>query len=196
MKEFIKKNFAILLAFALPLLLIIGVAVSTYLPSVFLSTNYNFIYTSCSDGNNYYYNCDNYLQKRYSVVNNKIVLNNIDPTQDSDGDSIPDIKENYSVRIFLHDTKLNESREITLEEANTYKLSSLLTSPDGVTVSGNYNRGGDFFFFPFVSGSSSSYGYYLTKGKSKTKLNLINERDRYYYQENFGFLGWVIPTRN
>jgi len=195
-KDFIKKNFAILLAFILPIVLIIVVALSTYLPSLFISTNYNFIYTSCADGRNYYYyDCNYYLEKRYTVVDGKLVANTIDSTQDSDNDKIPDIKENYTARIFLHDTKANESREISLEEAQMLSLNGLLTSPDGVTVSSDYSYsgGGEFFIF---GGGSSSYGYYLTKGKSKSKLNLINDNDRYYYQNNFNFLGWVLPGRN
>lgn len=194
MKEFIKKNFAILLAFILPVALIIIVALSTYLPSLFLSTDYNFVYSSCTEGTNYYpYQCYNYLQKRYSLVNNKLVVNSVDPAQDSDRDGVPDIKENYTARIFLHDTKKNESREITLEEAQTLTLNDLLTSPDGVTVSSNYDRGHDFFF---IFDGGSSYGYYLTKGKSRKKLNLINSDNRYYYRDNFEFIGWVLPGRN
>lgn len=184
--EFIKKNFAILLAFILPIVLIVVVALSAYLPSFFLSTSYNFVYTSCADGtNNYYsYNCDNYLQKRYSVVGNKLVANNVDPTN-----------ENYTARIFLHDTKKNESREITFEEAQTLSLNSLLTSADGVTVSSHYDRSGGDLFFIF-GGGSSSYGYYLTKGKSRDKLNLINNTYQDYYRNNFQFVGWVLPGRN
>jgi hypothetical protein len=194
MKEFLKKNFALVLAFVLPITLIAVVALSTYLPSLFLSTNYNFIYSSCTEGTNYYpYYCNNYLQKRYSVLNEKIIVNAIDPAQDSDKDGIPDINENYTARIFLHDTKKNESREITLEEAQMLSLNGLLTSPDGITVSSNYNRGADFFFL-FDGGSS--YGYYLTKGKSRSKLNLINRDDRYYYRDNFQFIGWILPGRN
>jgi len=195
--EFLKKNFAILLAFILPILLIAIVTLSIYLPSLFLSTSYNFIYTSCVDGTNYYYsyNCDNYLQKRYSVVGNKLVANNVDPTLDSDNDKIPDINENYIARIFLHDTQKNVSREITFEEAQTLTLNNLLTSPDGVTVSSHYDRNGGDFIFIFNS-DSSSYGYYLTKGKGKDKLNLINNTSQYYYRNNFQFLGWVLPGRN
>lgn len=195
MKEFIKKNFAILLAFMLPVALIVIIALSTYIPSLFLSTDYNFVYSSCTDGTRHYsyYYCDNYLQKRYSVVNGELVVNDVDPTQDSDGDKIPDINENYTARIFLHDTEKNESREIVLEEAQMLSLNGLLTSPDGVTVSSNYDRGGDFLFL--IDGNSS-YGYYLTKGKSKDKLNLINNDDQYYYRDNFQFIGWVLPGRN
>ena len=195
MKEFMKKNFAILLAFLLPIALIVIVALTTYLPSLFISTSYNFIYTACSDGRNYYPYCDNYLQKRYSVKDNKLIMNAVDLTQDSNKDGVLDFKQNYDTRIFLHDTQRNESREITFEEARTLTLNNLLTSPDGVTVSNNYNyNGGDF---PFIfGGGRSSYGYYLTKGKSKRKLNLINNNDQYYYQNNFQFLGWVLPGRN
>ncbi len=192
--EFVKKNFAILLAFALPILLIGGVALSTYLPSLFLSTNYNFIYTSCADDTNYYYNCASYLEKRYSVVGDTLVANSVDLSLDTDGDGVLDADETYTARIFLHDTEKNESREITLKEAESLRLNSLLTSPDGVTVSSHYDRGGDFFFI--FGGSSSSYGHYLTKGSSRSRINLINSSDRYYYQNNFQFIGWVLPGRS
>ncbi len=193
--EFIKKNFVILLAFILPILLIAIVALSTYLPSLFISTNYNFAYTACTDGANYYsYRCDDYLKKRYEVIDNKLVLNPVDTTQYSDRKGVPDFKEKYTDRIFLHDTKKNESREITLAEAQTLSLNNLLTSPDGVTVSSHYDRGGGEFFI--FGGGSSSYGYYLTKGKSRSKINLINSADQYYYQNNFQFIGWVLPGRN
>jgi len=193
-KEFLKRNFAIVLAFALPIALIAVIALGTYLPSLFLSTDYNFIYSSCTEGANYYpYYCNHYLEKYFSVMNGKLVVNAIDPAQDSDKDGIPDIRENYTARIFLHNTAKNESREITREEARMLTLNGLLTSPDGVTVSSNYDRGANFF--PFFDGGSS-YGYYLTKGKSHRKLNLINRDDRYYYQNNFQFIGWVLPGRN
>jgi hypothetical protein len=198
MKEFIKKNFVILLAFLLPILLILVVAITTYIPSVLLSTKYNFIYTTCVDNNNYYpYTCNDFLQKKYSVVDSKLVVNEIDKDQDLNNNKIPDIKENYTARIFLHDTEKNESREISLQEAQSYILSGLLTSQDGVSVSWDpsYSRGcNDFFIFGGCGGSY--YGYSLTKGKSHSKLNLINNSDRYYYQNNFQFLGWVLPGRN
>lgn len=197
MKEFLKKNFAILLAFLLPIALIAIVALSTYLPSLFLSTDYNFVYTACTDGAKYHYpyRCDNYLQKRYIVAGNKLVVNPVDTTVDVDKNGVPDFNESYTDRIFLHDTKKNESREITLEEAQAMTLNSLLTSPDGVTVSSHDGReGGDFFFI--FGGGSSSYGYYLTKGKSRSKINLINSADWYYGRDNFQFVGWVLPGRN
>lgn len=196
MKEFLKKNFAILLAFLLPIILIVVVALSAYIPSLFLSTDYNFVYTACTDGRDYYsYNCGNYLQKRYLVVGDKLVVSPVDTTVDSDKNGVPDFSEKYIDRIFLHDTKKNESREITLAEAQRLTLNGLLTSPDGVTVSNHYDGSGGGFFFIFGDGRSS-YGYYLTKGKSRSKINLINSTEQYYYQNNFQFVGWVLPGRN
>ena len=199
MKEFLKKNFAIVFAFSLPILLIIIVALSSYIPSAFLKTKYNFIYTACDTGTNYNsypYYCNTYLQKRYTVMDGKLVVQHVDLDKDLNIDKarIPEFDGKYTARIFLHDTAKNESREITLEEARLLTMNGLLTSPDGVTVSSNYNRGGGEFF-PFFGGTSS-YGYYLTKGKSKKKLDLINTTDQYYYQNNFQFLGWVLPGRN
>lgn len=195
MKNFLKKNFAVLAAFALPILLIIVVIITAYVPSLFVSTDYNFIYSVCTTGGdyNYYNRCNIDLQNRYSVSDGKLVVNEADPTKDSDRDGIPDNKEeDYRLRIFLHDTGKNESREIKLEEAQMLKLNDLLTSPDGVTISTQYNQGTDFLFF----GGNSNYGLYLTKGGSRSRLELINPAERYYYRENFQFIGWILPGRS
>ncbi len=192
MKAFLTKNFALVLAFLLPIVLIAAVAFSTYLPSQPLPTGYNFVYAVCTDGTNYSpYPCTNSLQKRYTVTSGTLAANEIGQSQDSDRNGIPDIKENYTSRIFLHDTKKNESREITLEDAQVLKLNSLLTSLDGVTVSGYYERNPGFFL---LFDGNSSYGYYLMKGKKKSRLNLINSDNTYYYSGNFQFIGWVTPA--
>lgn len=176
----------------LPIILIVGLALTVYIPSLLLSTKYNFVYTSCSNRVNYEpYNCESYLQKRYSVIDDKITVNTVDMTMGLDNKK-SDINQNYTSRIFLHDTEKNESREITFEEAQDLALSSLITSPDGVAVSSGYSGGSSFIF----GGSSSSYGYYLTKGKRRQKLNLINNTDEYYSQNNIHFIGWVLPGRN
>jgi hypothetical protein len=53
----------------------------------------------------------------------------------------------------------------------------------------DYDRsyGGDFFFF---GGSSSGFGYYLTKGNLKRKINAITSGDN-YYNNDIKFIGWV-----
>src|SRR3989344_1030921 len=174
----IKNNITVILAFILPILLVIGIALSAYWPS-FLSTDYDFVYATCDDGpRTYPDNCDTYLDSLYRVENGKLIAGIINPT---DKHPIP--------HLFLHDTKNNESREVYLAEATGFHLSELLTSPDGVSVENAYDRSADFF--PFFGGSSQ-YGYYLTKGSKRQKLNLVGENERnYYYRDNFKFIGWV-----
>ncbi len=178
MKETLKKHWGIVLAIALPLLLIIIVALWVYIPSWTLSTKYNFIYQSCGVVQ-YPDRCGN----RFLVSDGKLIM----ATPDEAGNT------NVLPRIFLHDTLKNESREIGPAEAQSLMLSELLTSPDGVTVSYKDKYNNDFLFF----GGGSTHGYYLTKGKSEKKLNLINENNYYYYDRNNAmFLGWVLPGRN
>ncbi|MCA9364891.1 MAG: hypothetical protein KC736_03300 [Candidatus Moranbacteria bacterium] len=193
--EFLRKNFIIVIAFALPIILIIAVALSAYLPSLFLSTQYNFIYMSCADtaGHYSYYRvCENHLKKSYPVIDGKLVVHETDPSTVFNEEKVD---KNFTVHIFLHDTEKNESREITLEQARALTLNNLLTSPDGVTISGKYadSAGGPLFLF---GGGSQSYNQYLTKGRSHKKLNLINTPNNHYYLENFHFIGWVVPDKN
>ena len=182
--EFIKKNLIVILAFLLPILLIIGLAVSVYLPGFFLSTKYDFVYATCGNGSgdyqyypDYPQNCNTFLNNLYQVENGKLVMRPIVPTN-----------SRYISRLFIHNTKRNESREITSAEAEKLHLSGLLTSPDGVSIDNGYNRGSEFF--PFFGGSSQS-GYYLTKGSKHRRLNLLGVNDRYYSDNNFKFIGWV-----
>ncbi|MFH1170644.1 MAG: hypothetical protein V1704_03750 [Candidatus Vogelbacteria bacterium] len=175
--NFIKKNIVVILAFMLPILLIIGLAVSVYLPGAFLSTQYDFVYATCGDGDGRYsdsYNCEKYLNQLYKVEKGKLVVQKV-------------LEDGRTSRLFLHETESNVSREITLDQAKSLELRSLLTSPDGVTVDSGYNYN-DVEFFPFF-GRSSRYGYYLSKGDKHRQLNLIFGDD-YYGSNNFKFIGW------
>lgn len=158
------------------------------MPSLLFSTKYNFVYAAC-DGAiyEYPYGCDSYTKTLYTVENNQLVVHEVNPAKDSDKDGTPDINEQYKVRLFVHDTQLNGSREITPEEAQQMKFSTLLTSPDDVTISSGYSSGSGFFLFD----GGSSYGQYLLKGNLRSRLNLIHD-DRYYSQEIFHFIGWIL----
>ena len=190
MKEFFKKNVMVILAFALPMALIAGVAFFAYAPSLFFSPTYDFLYATCDNGASYHtYNCNEYLQKRFSVENGNLVENYVNPEVDLNNDGKSDGGETYKARIFLYNAAKNESREIKIEDIKKISLSDLLTSPEGVTVSNQYDRGADFF--P-IFGGSSSYGYYFIKGSSRKKINIINNDGGYYYRGNFQLIGWVL----
>lgn len=191
MKRFIKQNFIIILAFLLPVIILVGITASVYLPSFFLSTDYDFIYLSCSSNNSR--NCDNYIKNRYRVTNGKMVINENKLPLDADKDGVADV----SIHIFLHNAKNNNSQELLLKEVKKLSLSDLLTSPDGVTVSDGYSRRNSVGLFPFFfDGGGRDYDYYLVKGNNRKKLNLINSARRNYYQNNIHFIGWVIPNSN
>ena len=127
MKEFLKKNFVILLAFILPIALMVIVATGIYYQSLLISTDYDFIYTHTN-----YYDED-----PFSVENGKLRVNAID--------------SDCRLRIFLYDTPKNESREMTLEEAQELTLNGQLRSPDGVYISLYKNTVGGVLPFTYTS---------------------------------------------
>lgn len=183
-----------MLAFALPILFIVGVALFTYLPSLSVSTQYDFVYAVCSNESSVYrFRCDEYLNLRFDVENNRLKVNQVDLEELINENSpkpkreTPENFQDYEVRLFLHDTSSNQSREITLDQAQNFKLSDLSTSPDEVTFSGDYSNSPGFLFF----NTGSSYNYYLEKGGDKARLDLKTDNSR-FYKNNFKFIGWVI----
>ena len=184
-----KNQLLLLVAFVLPLVFVAVVLVISVIPSATLSTDYDFLYATCSDANPpYSYNCRPYLATRFQVENGRLVEKPVPEDLDLDRDNIPDVLENYRARMFLHDTETNQSREISQQEAEQLELLDLLTSPDGVAVEWDRYGGDDFFF---IFGSRSNYGYYLTRGNAKKQLELINDANRYYYGNDLHFLGWI-----
>lgn len=190
MDENRKRAILLAVAFALPLLFIMVIFITTFIPATRLSTDYDFVYATCSKNRNpgYYY-CNNYLQNLYDVVNGRVMEREINSGLDSDNDGVLDINENYSTRLFLHDTELNVSEEISLIEAQRLQLSDELVSPDGVAVERDYSSGGSFF--PFVR-VSSRFGWYLSRGSARQKLEIIGDTERNYYRDDLMFLGWVL----
>jgi len=190
MKDPSGKPILIGVAFLLPPFFIAVVFFISYIPSIRLSTDYDFVYATCSEGSNpYSYNCSNYLNSMYAVDSGTLRVETVPPDLDSDRDTIPDVDENYRTRLFFHDTEANESREITLQEAQNYGLSELITSFDNVAVEWEASRNNSFFLF---YDTRSRNGYYLTRGSVRQELNIIGNNERYYYRDDFLFLGWVI----
>lgn len=186
-----KNNIILAIAFIVPLLVILALALRFNLPNFWFKSDYNFVYTSCNDDyNSYYrYDCPSKLGQIYKVENGRLTYHPLPEVDENKNGMIDSYEKMVKTRIFLHDTKENTGREITLEEAQGLLLSGLITAPDGVSVSGDYVRNEGFF--PFFSGYST-YGQYLTKGNSSKRLNLINESSRSSYDRNFQFIGWVI----
>ncbi len=170
MKQFLKKNWALVLAFAGPILFIGVLIVIAYFPRPMVITDYNFVYT-ISEWDRW---ADEKEVDIYTVKDEKIV-------------AVPDTDE-YRSRIrtiWLYDSTNHESQELSLEEAEKLTISSKKTSPDGVKISTESRRGGgSLFFFNDYYYNNDSYLVFEKNGRS-SKINIS-----YYDYENF--LGWVI----
>ena len=168
--EIIKKNITLVLGISIPILMILFVAGSIYLPGLFIQPKFNFFYVS----DDYYYN-----QYQYSVQNEKLVRSEIQKPEN----------KNYQppreVKLYVYDVAKNESREIPFEEAQNLNLDSNSTSPDGFEVA--YGSRGDGFF-PFFFYSGTDYNTRYLKGHNVSKKLNLQSSGSYY---NFRFLGWI-----
>lgn len=172
--EFIKKNITLIIGISIPVLMILFVAGSIYIPGLFIKPHVNFLYVS---GDDYYYD-----QGHFTVQKGKLVKKEIKQ---------PENQGYYQPRgeskLFVHDVAKNESREISFEEAQNLNLDSSVKSSDGFEiVNGSHSDG----FFPFFLGSGTDYNSRYLKGHNiSKKLNLQLDGRSYYY--GFRLLGWI-----
>jgi hypothetical protein len=186
-----KKNLMVIGALLLPVLLIVGVFTASKLKASLVNTEYDFLYSICDRDGSWYGDCAEYLRQRYTVVNQRIIINEAPIYTDRNYDGIQELDTNPpTIRIFRYDVKEGISREMLKDEVLTFSVDPRLTSPDGVVVEGGSSSGGMELLF-FDLGSSYSYDYYLVKGSKRKPLNLATGRDNYYYSDNFKFVGWV-----
>lgn len=192
MIDILKKYIDLILIFLLPVTFIFMIALLVYVPAAFVSTNFDFIYSTCTSEDGYVpSDCYSKTPERYSVINDKLSVNYINKSQGSHINS-DSIKKQTITRIFLHDTKRNVSKEISLDEAKLLTLSNLATSPDGIIISNNNAKSG---IKPFlVSDIEPSSYYYLIKGRSRKRLNLVDNTSSYDHSNNIRFIGWVLPN--
>ena len=173
----IKDNLSLIFGISIPILMVIFVALSIYLPQMFVKPQYDFLYLI---GNNSCYTGGNNIQI-YSVQNGKVVKNVQDvAAQACITGRMMDLK------IFFYDIKANQSKEVTFNDIENLNLDSSAQSPDGFEVVHGNNDGG---VFPFYFYSGSDYDSRYIKGHSVSKKLNIQQEGSYYY--NFIFLGWV-----
>lgn len=172
--ETIKKNITLIIGVSIPILMILFVAGSIYLPGLFIKPQFSFLYAS---GDNYYYG-----QQQYSVQDGMIVKNEIKPPEDNTYN--PPREE---TKLYIYDVVKNESRKVSFEEVQTLNLDSNQKSPDGFEVV--YGSHGDGFF-PFFFWSETDYTTRYLKGNNVSKKINLQLNGSHYYN-NFRFLGWI-----
>lgn len=161
----IKKNIPLILGVSIPILMILFVVASIYLPGIFIQPKYNFIYISGG------------YDLVYSVSGGKIIK--ATPLN-------PPYRPSLEEKLYFHDVLENKSKEISYEEAQKYNLDPNIESPDGFQVTYGTSSGG---FFPFFFYSGTDYDTrYLTGHNVNKKLNILKSG---LYSDSFRFLGWV-----
>lgn len=179
---FSKKNLPLILGFSIPIIMILFVAVSIYLPGLFINPQYNFLYSTN----------DNYYNRTYTVNNGKLEqIPTLSPEYNDytkPGLVVPNPNYPYSSppRLYIYNVKTGESTPVTFEQAGGLHLDPSTESADGYKIEqGSYD--GSFFF----GGGGYNRAYYIVGHNLSKKLNLkSNDRD---YDYSSGFLGWILP---
>lgn len=173
-----KNNFPLIFGISIPILMVIFVALSIYLPQLFVKAQYNFLYV-VGDNNCY---VDRKNVQIYSVANNRVVKNiSSDALQNCLAGTMPQPK------VFLYNVTSNTAMEVNVDGINNMFVDPSQRSPDGFEiVQGTYNGG----FFPFFYYSGSDHNSrYLSGHNFSKKLNIQQQAGYSYY--NFILLGWV-----
>jgi len=167
-----KKNISLVIGIAIPIFMIILIAASIYLPSLFApASQFNFLYViEDSYGQNRQFGVENGMLVKYEV-------------------KYPEHYTPKYARLVIHDVVKNTDQEIIFEEAQKLKLDSRIKSPDGYeVVYGSREYGFSPFFF---YGGYDYNAMYLKGHNTSRKLELQSSDNEGYYYRNRRFLGWI-----
>jgi hypothetical protein len=164
-----KRNGAVWLAVAIPVVVIAVVALSIYVPRLFVHPATDFVYvlgdTHQGGGGG----------SDYRVVDGRIAEA---PTSTYG----PPTRG----RLYRYDVKANTAQSLTLEQARRLVVDANLSSPDGFTVA--YADGVSNGLFPFDGGNGKA-AVYLDGRSVRLKLDIAVGRS--YEPDGFRFLAWV-----
>jgi len=172
-----KKNLPLIIGLAIPVLMIVFVAIAVYAPSFFAHPKYSFVF---STGDTY----PNDYGDHYSVVNN-VITKTTNPYPQNQG------IVKYSPRpinLFVYDAQADTVRSITFEDAQKLKVDVSPKSPDGYVLERGDSNNGIFDIF----GSSQNYNSWFLKNGIISKRIYLTAMDNSYYYSNYNqFLGWI-----
>lgn len=164
-----RKHLPLILAFSLPILMTALVALSIFIPRLYIKPKYSFLFLESEYGNGIY---------RYTVSNNQLTR------QESTHNAADNSFNSLSPQIYLYDVNTDSQKLVSFEEAMRLPLDPLGRSPDGFELIHGSSGSGFFLFY-----NSSDYSnWYLQKDNVTKKLNITNADYRY----SINFLGWVL----
>ncbi len=166
-----KKNLPLIAGLSIPVVMMVLVAMSIYIPGMFApKAKTDFVYSIGGYG----------AENDYSIRNGVFTVRELLPHE---------TPNKLSGRFYFHDMPANASREISLAEVQKMKLDSREMSPEGYTVRSGANDAG---IMSWMFGIGEWMGMYLVGHKSSQKLKLAGEgHGTYYYYKYPHFVGWV-----
>jgi hypothetical protein len=167
-----KKNLPLIIAFSLPILMVILVIGLVYVPTATYKSNYNFIYAT---------GADYYWPSHYEIKNNQLVKNSESP-------HLHVVHNNE--QLYLYNVTTEQVSPIDYNKAQKLRLDPKPISPDGFQIT---HATGDHSFFSLFFFSSPSYNArFLQKNHFSRRLNLkLNGQ----FYNNFQFIGWVLDGK-
>lgn len=174
-----RKNISLIIGLSIPVLMIVLVAASIYLPGLFApSPHVNFLYVI---GDHDYYAGQEYVVEQGRLAKQVV---NIEVKNYPERYTPPSVS-----RLFVHDVAMNRSKQISFEEAQGLPLDPSVQSPDGFEVVHGSRGDG---LYPFFFDHSVDYNTWYLKGHNVSKkLNVEALEDRSYYFRRIRFLGWI-----
>ena len=171
-----KKHLPIIVGIALPIVFIIIISLVIYVPTFFIKPEHNFIYTTTNNG---IYG-QNSIKQTYTVKNGSLVQERVQLPSDRFSYSSDEI-------LYMYDVKSDTSHQVSFDDVKDLAFDPGPSSPDGYLVRYEYNSEGIFDLF---GGNRGNSGYFIEKGNSRKKLNVLSNSG-YAYEGNIKFIGWV-----
>lgn len=174
-----QKNVSLIVGIAIPIVMVLFVAASIYLPGLLIQPKTNFVYMTGSS--NDLYTC----KMVYQVHGGAVVQ--VKPQAPYNDPSY--VKQECVPLFYEYDVAANTKRELTFDEVKKLKLDPSPMSPDGFELVHGGSGGGDFLF---LFDMNRDYNSMFLKGHNVSRKVNMNPNGEYSYFD-YQFLGWVLP---
>ena len=189
---------------AIPVLVVLFIVAVIVLPSLFTKPTVNFVYAAGISQYGYGANEIPYRDlptsfgattrtREYYVVRKEHLTREVQQVSIDQQRFARPVSDLTEVRFYLHDVRLNSSREISFEQAAALRLNDSKESPDGFRLQYSHNRGGGGIIFPFVffDGGGGEADWELTGRGVRHSMNLQDPVAN-RYERSILFLGWIV----
>lgn len=169
------KNLTLVLGLAIPVVMVLLVAASIYVPPLFApKPSYDFVYVVGDQ---------HFRGQHYDVEDGRVTYHEL-AYEEKDRRSSP--------KLFVHDVRANRNRAVSLEDARRWRVNPGSVSPDGYeVVSGSSGYG----LFPLFVGEARDYRtMYLQGHHASYRLQLDTSSSDSYWSRNIRVLGWIEPS--